>query len=153
MKKQKSRPGWPIFAFLVIALIIGGWWFIHRGSGEEFDLPALGPSGSEQYSTGDDSSAPAICDDSKIGVSVPASFTVHGGKTQIAIKNTGEVGFVPSALIEGKEVFRASRVLEPGQRVQASIPVQEGAQKCVILVESVKGGKFTVTSTLEERSF
>lgn len=86
-----------------------------------------------------------------MAVSVPAAFTVVDNKTQVTCKNTGEATIIPSVSVNGKEVYRASKPLEPGKTVAAVIEVEKGADKCVTLVESVEGGKFTVTSKLERR--
>lgn len=85
----------------------------------------------------------------RTGVSVPSTFFVRGNKTVITVKNTGDTPIVPSALIGGKEVYRASKILEPGHSVSAVIPVVKKADKCVILVESTEGTKFTVTAKLQ----
>lgn len=83
----------------------------------------------------------------RIGVSIPASLNVKDYKALISIKNTGEQAIVPYTLVGKKEVYRSSRVLEPGESLSAVIPVGN-ADKCVTYVETLNGEKFSVTSKL-----
>jgi len=108
--------------------------------------PKLGKPGSELFNTINRKTAQ---ESGKIGASVPASFTVSDNKAQVTIRNTGQVAVAPSCIIAGKEVYRSSRVLNPGESVTAVIAVPSTAQKCVTMVESVDGKKFTITSDLQ----
>ena len=83
----------------------------------------------------------------KIGVSIPGSLNVKDYKALMSIKNTGEQAIVPYTLVGEKEVYRSSKVLEPGESVSAVIPVGN-ADKCVTYVETLNGEKFSVTSKL-----
>lgn len=83
----------------------------------------------------------------KIGVSIPASLAVQNGKALITVKNTGQQAYIPYTLADGKEVYRASRVLEPGEKVSAVIATG-AAEKCVTYVETLTGEKFSVTTRL-----
>jgi hypothetical protein len=110
----------------------------------------LGEPGSEVYYEGNIPKEKREVKDQKIGVSVPSVFRVIDGKAEVTCKNTGTVGVIPSVSINKKEVYRTSKVLEPGHTVKTVISVPKEAEKCVTLVESVEGGKFTVTSKLEQ---
>ena len=107
--------------------------------------PQLGAPGTEYFN--EDPPKQEQQKSGSIGVSIPASLAVQDGKSLITIKNTGQQAYVPYTLAEGKEVYRASRVINPGEKVSAVIPVGK-ADKCVTYVETRNGEKFSVTSKL-----
>ena len=142
-KRKKNRKAWILWiviAILTLTLIYQNTRPVQEGTG-----PELGKPGTEFFN-----GKPQKQDKSKlgkIGVSVPASLMVQNGKTLISIKNTGQRAYVPYTLANGKEVYRASRVINPGEKVSAVIPVGK-ADKCVTYVETLNGEKFSVTSKL-----
>lgn len=83
----------------------------------------------------------------QVGTSIPASAAVQNGKAVISITNTGSYAYVPYTLVDGKEVYRASRELQPGERVTAVLSVGN-AEKCVTYIQVSSGEKFSVTTKL-----
>ncbi len=65
----------------------------------------------------------------------------------LRMKNTGQQAYIPYTLAEGKEIYRSSRIIEPGDEVNAIISVGN-AGKCVTYLETLSGEKFSVTSKL-----
>ena len=131
---------WAIIILLLLLLIY------QTTSPQEKKLgPQLGAPGTEYFN--EDPPKQEQQKSGSIGVSIPASLAVQDGKSLITIKNTGQQAYVPYTLAEGKEVYRASRVINPGEKVSAIIPVGK-ADKCVTYVETLNGEKFSVTSKL-----
>ena len=145
IKKNKATLVlWIIIIFLMSALA----WQCTHPRFVNYGVPMLG-TGNEKIYDGDIPKEGREKGSSYVAVSVPSSFRVINNETQISVKNTGKVAIVPSVSIKGKEVYRSSKVLEPGKTLATVIPVSQGADKCVTQIEAVDGGKFTVTSTLE----
>lgn len=139
-KNRKTWVLWAVIALLLIALV-----YQNTRPVQEVADPKLGKPGTEYFNQ-----EPQKQDKEKlgkIGVSIPASLAVQDGKSLITIKNTGQQAYVPYTLAEGREIYRASRVIEPGEKVSAVIPVGK-ADKCVTYVETLNGEKFSVTSKL-----
>ena len=142
-KRKKNRKAWILW--IVIAMLTLTLIYQNTRPVQEVTGLKLGNPGTEFFN-----GKPQKQDKSKlgkIGVSVPASLMVQNGKTLISIKNTGQRAYVPYTLANGKEVYRASRVINPGENVNAVIPVGTAAS-CVTYVETLNGEKFSVTSKL-----
>ncbi|MGI6405509.1 MAG: hypothetical protein ACOX2E_03360 [Syntrophaceticus sp.] len=82
-----------------------------------------------------------------VGTSIPASVAVQDGKAVIGIINTGSYAYIPYTVAGGKEVYRASRALRPGERVTAVLSVGN-AEKCVTYIQVPSGERFSVTTKL-----
>ncbi|HBK69357.1 MAG TPA: hypothetical protein DDZ91_12000 [Firmicutes bacterium] len=139
-KDRKTWLLWAIIALLLLALL-----YQATRPDQEVTGPKLGKPGTEYFNQ--EPQKQGIENSGRIGVSIPASLTVQDGKAMIRIKNTGQQAYVPYTLAEGREIYRSSRIIEPGDEVNAIIQVGN-ADKCVTYVETLDGGKFSVTSKL-----
>lgn len=135
-----------LILWLIIILLLGILAFQNFARHDPVDTqPALGELGTEYWNSDMiDQTIKAIS--GKIGASAPASVKAEGGKAAIQIKNIGGQTFVPYCIVDGEEVYRSSKVLNPGERVIAVVPVTENATQILTMVESVEGGKFSITS-------
>lgn len=144
--KLQGKGTWLIILIMMIALVGQQIYFSGKYDGGSI---RLGKEGTETFYDGEIPKETREKSKDNIGVSIPASLSVVDNKARITIKNTGRTTIIPSVKVNEKEVYRASKELEPGKTVAAIIPVGQGASKCVTLIEAVDGGKFTVTSKLE----
>lgn len=143
MTEKKNHKTWVLWA--VIALLLIALAYQNTRPVQEVVEPKLGKPGTEFFNQ--EPQKQEQQKSGKIGVSIPASLAVQDGKSLITIKNTGQQAFIPYSLAGGREVYRASRVIEPGEKVSAVIPVGSAAN-CVTYVETMTGEKFSVTSKL-----
>lgn len=143
MTEQKNRKTWVLWA--VIALLLLALVYQNTRPVQEVVEPKLGKPGTEFFNQ--EPQKQEQQKSGKIGVSIPASLAVQDGKALISIKNTGQQAYVPYTLAGGREIYRASRVINPGEKVSAVIPVG-AAKSCVTYVETLNGEKFSVTSKL-----
>lgn len=142
-KNHKAWILWIVIAILTLALIYQNTRPVQEGTG-----PELGKPGTEYFNQEPQKQNKENKEKSgEIGVSVPASLMVQNGKALISIKNTGQQAYVPYTLAEGREIYRASRVINPGEKISAVIPVGTAAS-CVTYVETLNGEKFSVTTKL-----
>lgn len=146
VENQKNKRK-TIVLWVIIVLLLGllAWKFSKEPEPQPTVTPNLGNPGTEYFNQEPQKQEQQKF--GKIGVSIPASFAVQDGKALITIKNTGQQAFIPYLLAEGRESYRASRVIKPGEKVSAVIPVGT-ADKCVTYVETLNGEKFSVTSKL-----
>ena len=139
-KDRKTWLLWAIIALLSLALL-----YQNSQSDQEVTGPKLGKPGTEYFNQ--EPQKQGVENSGRIGVSIPASLPVQDGKAMLRMKNTGQQAYIPYTLAEGKEIYRSSRIIEPGDEVNAIISVGN-AGKCVTYLETLSGEKFSVTSKL-----
>lgn len=81
-----------------------------------------------------------------IGASIPASVAVNNGEIVLPIKNIGEESIVPFTVVDGKEVYRSSKVLASDDKVTAIISVGNTAEECITYIETIDGEVFSITT-------
>jgi hypothetical protein len=142
-QKSKNRIITLLLSVIIIVLLL----LLIRGCNKQAVVtgPQLGKPGTEYFNQ---DVIIKKTEGGKIGVSIPASVAVNEGKALITVRNTGEQSIVPYTIIGGREVYRASKVLAPGDRVAAVIPAGDSATACITYVETLTGEKFSVTTRL-----
>ncbi len=140
LRNRKTWILWVIIALLLFALI-----YSYTRPVQEVAGPELGKPGTEYFNQEPEKQEQEKL--GKIGVSIPACLTVQDEKALITITNTGDQAYVPYTLAEGREIYRASKIIEPGEKVSAVIPVGT-AKSCITYVETLHGEKFSVTTKL-----
>lgn len=147
MEKEKRRNRITTAILMVIIMIL--LLLLLRGCHQQAidSDPMLGKPGTEYFNQ-DTPNKEVLKTGGTIGVSIPASITVKDEKALLSIKNTGEESIIPHTLVNGEEVYRASRILDPGDKVSAVIPTGDKADKCITYVETLGGEKFSVTTNL-----
>jgi len=143
-QNPKNRIITLLLSVIIIVLLL----LLIRGCNKQAVVtgPQLGKPGTEYFNQEDVKIKKTEA--GKIGVSIPASVAVNEGKALITVRNTGEQSIVPYTIIGGREVYRASKVLAPGDRVAAVIPAGDSATACITYVETLTGEKFSVTTRL-----
>lgn len=135
-ERRKSIAWWLIVALLFILAIC------RFTCQKEAVVPLVPPEG-EYFSQERQEQKPG-----HVGTSIPASAVVRNGEAIISITNTGSCAYTPYTLVEGKEVYRSSRILEPGEKVTVLLPVDNTAKECVTYIQVPTGEKFSVTTKL-----
>lgn len=132
-KKRTDRLLWGLILLLVLMLFAEPY-IIKRISG---------PPGPEEFfrPPAQENAEPAPA--GSVGLGVPGLVIASpSGEALVAIKNSGSVPVVPVIEFEGKEVYRCSRRLEPGEAVRARVnfgPHPKGQR--MFLVRAERPGK------------
>ena len=133
-ERRKSIAPWLIVILLLVLVMCR----VTCQKQEEVSVP-----GNEYFSQEQQEQKPG-----QVGTSIPASAVVRNGEAIISITNTGSCAYTPYTLVEGKEVYRSSRILEPGEKVTVLLPVDNTAKECVTYIQVPTGEKFSVTTKL-----
>lgn len=112
-KKRTDRLLWGAILFLALLLFV-----------EPFIIKQIsGPPGPEEFFRPPTQENAKPVPPGSIGLGVPGMVTASAatGEGLVTVKNSGSTQVVPVIEFQGKEVYRCSRALDPGEAVRARV--------------------------------
>ncbi|MCL6448201.1 MAG: hypothetical protein K6U04_08630 [Armatimonadetes bacterium] len=142
-ENKKEKILWLIIVALLIALIAQNCAsrYIYRKTDDQIKT---GPPGAEEFFQSwawplkQEEPKPA----GKVGLAVPAGVVADkDGNAVVIIRNQGDQPAVPVVKFRGREVYRCSRALGPGEAVKAKVAFGPGSgtERFEVLLEAPEG--------------
>jgi len=140
-KKDKAK-GWAIWV-VVLLLLIGNVYQFTKPASNEVTTPQLGVG--EEIILQE--KVKPEKQKNQIAVAVPSSVMNDGGQVIMSAKNIGKEPIIISAYLGDSEVYRASRWLEQGEKINYVINIGNH-NEVKTLIEGKSAEKFFVTSKI-----